>query len=453
MFRNYLIVALRNIMRQKLYAFINIFGLALGLACCLLMLLYIKHEWSHDQFHEHKDRIFRLVTHEVRPNGDILRRPLLPPEVSVTAQDELPGVVQTTGYIRSRGRIALGEKISRERLGLVDANFLTMFTFPLLVGDPSTALSRPDGIVITESVARNFFDVPNTEYTHLLGQSLTFPDQNLTFVITGVAEPILSVSSMKFNALIPIVHKDKFGHSVVMNAEMSVYLQLTDRQAVKDVQQALIPFAARHMGEYSSTLKQYHHLKDSEDTVSLFLQPLTDIYWNTDVRYGSQSRGNPTDVYILSGIALLVLLIACSNFMTLSIGRSSGRAREVGLRKIVGARRGQLMRQFWSEAIILAFLSLVMGIAIAELFLPIFNGLIQKQLHIAYFEDGLFLLITVCLMVIVGLVAGSYPALALSRLQPVDALKGQTQIGRSNITRTLIILQYAISITIVHDKT
>ena len=450
MLKNYLTIAIRNLMRHKLYAFINIFGLALGIACCLLMALFVKHEWSHDRFHEHKGRIFRMVTNEIQPDGSIWHGTLFYPSIPHAAKNELPGVVQASGFIRSTTRIALDEKIFQESVGLAGADFLKMFTFPLLAGDPTTALSRLDGIVITEPLAHKFYGVSNKDYSHLLGRPITFPDQNLTFIITGVAAPVPNVSSLQFGALIPIEHKDKFGHSMRIQAEMAVYLRFTDRQISSEVQQALGQFANQHMGKYVADLKRWHLLRESEEMVSLSLQPLTDIYWNTVIRSYYESRGNPTGAYILGGIAILVLLIACSNFMTLSIGQSTGRAREVGIRKVVGAHRGQLIRQFWSEAILLSFLSLVLGIALTELFLPIFNGLIQKQLHITYFQDGLFVLITISLMVVVGLIAGSYPALVLSRFTPVDTLKGQMRIGgRSNMTRILVVLQYAVSIALM----
>jgi putative ABC transport system permease protein len=171
------------------------------------------------------------------------------------------------------------------------------------------------------------------------------------------------------------------------------------------------------------------------------------VYWNPDIpnHYGPQ--GNPTNVYILWALAGLVLLIACSNFITLSVAESSGRAMEVGLRKVMGAKRVQVIQQFWSEALLLSFLGLLLGVALAEILLPMFNGSVHRNLTLAYFEDGFLLLV---LLGVVGLIAGSYPAVVLSRFQPVSAMKGESRIGgRSRLTRTLIILQYAASITLI----
>ncbi len=451
MLRNYLTVAIRNLMRQKLYAFINLFGLALGIACCLLMALFVKHEWSYDRFHQNKDRIYRLLTREVKPNADVKIRSLHPLSVVEPLVKTFPGIVRVSGFMASTARISGGDHTFSERFGEVHADFLRMFNFPLLAGDAETALAQPDAVVISEPTARKFFGELQPGYGNVLGRTLTFHGRkDETFVITGVMKDVPNNSSLRFDFLIPISHWENYGRNVDNDSFTSVYVQLSKAQDAAALEAALPTFAKTYRADRVQTLLKNNLIRNTPDGYTLRLQPLTEVYWNPLSDNPYEEQGNPFAAYLLSSIAALVLLIACSNFTTLSIGRSTSRAREVGIRKVVGAHRGQLMGQFWGEAILLSFLSLGLGLALAELFLPVFNGLIQRQLHIAYFKDGLFLLIAVGMMVAVGLVAGSYPALVLSRFQPVNALKGQTRIGgRSHITRALVVLQYAASIALM----
>lgn len=439
MIKNYFVVAIRNLMRKKLYTFINVFGLGLGLACCILMALFVKHEWSRDRFHENHDQMFRLVAQRVQSDGKAIPfniwdtvYPLL---VVDELQDEIPGIEQTCAFMRhTRSKITRGEKSFRSDMGFVSGDFFAMFTFPFLSGDPTTALAQPDGIVITETTARKFFgDVQ--DYNALIGQALSI--KNKLFIVTGVMADVPTTSSLQFDILVSTKAEKGFGLARhYHDASAWIFVQIGETNA-------------------SQALDDLNHWPKKEKlreeifktSFNFILQPLTDVYWNTDIpnHYGPQ--GNPTGVYILWGLAWLVLLIACSNFITLSVAESSGRAKEVGLRKVVGANRIQIIQQFWSEALVLSFLGLFVGTALAEILLPVFNGFVHQKLTLAYFEDWWVLLL---LLGVVGLIAGSYPALVLSRFQPVLAIKGEARPGGRNLlTRTLIILQYAASIALI----
>ena len=439
MIKNYFVIAIRNLMRKKLYTFINVFGLGLGLACCILMALFVKHEWSRDQFHENHDQTFRLVAQRLQPDGKAIPfniwdtvYPLL---VVDELQDEILGIEQVCAFMRhTRSKIAREEKSFRSAMGFVSGDFFAMFTFPFLSGDPTTALAQPDGIVITETTARKFFgDIQ--DYNTLIGQALSI--KNKLFIVTGVMADVPTTSSLQFDVLVSTKAEKGFGLARRYNdASAWIFVQIGETNA-------------------SQALDDLNHWPKKEKlreeifktSFNFILQPLTDVYWNTDIpnHYGPQ--GNPTGVYILWGLAWLVLLIACSNFITLSVAESSGRAKEVGLRKVVGAKRGQIIQQFWSEALVLSFLGLLVGTALAEILLPVFNGFVQQKLTLAYFDDWWVLLL---LLGIVGLIAGSYPALVLSRFQPVLAIKGEARLGGRNfLTRTLIILQYAASIALI----
>ena len=440
MIKNYLVVAIRNLMRKKLYTFINVFGLGLGLACCILMALFVKHEWSRDRFHENHDQTFRLVAQRLQPDGKAIPfniwdtvYPLL---VVDELQDEIIGVEQTCAFMRhTRSKIARGEKSFRSAMGFVSGDFFAMFTFPFLSGDPTTALAQPDGIVITETTARKFFgDIQ--DYNTLIGQALSV--KNKLFIVTGVMADVPTTSSLQFDVLVSIKAEKGFGLARRYNdASAWIFIQIGETNASRVLDD---------LNHWTKKEKLREEIFDNKP-FNFILQPLTDVYWNTDIpnHYGPQ--GNPTGVYILWGLAWLVLLIACSNFITLSIAESSGRAKEVGLRKVVGTNRSQIIQQFWSEALVLCFLGLLVGTALAEILLPVFNGFVHQKLTLAYFDDWWVLLL---MLSIVGLIAGSYPALVLSRFQPVLAIKGETRLGGRNLlTRTLIILQYAASIALI----
>ena len=230
----------------------------------------------------------------------------------------------------------------------------------------------------------------------------------------------------------------------------TVYVQLASDKKPELLEAALPQFMKKHLG---NRIKRYReNIQDSEiiEAFQLRLQPLTDIYLNSDVDSHYTLQGNAFYSYILSGIAFLVLFIACINFMTLSIGRSTSRAMEVGVRKVLGAHRRQVMQQFWGEALVLSFFALILAIGLAELFLPVFNTLALKELNISYFDNWMILLALLGILITTGLVAGSYPAAVLSGFRPVSVFRGQSRLGsRNRLTSALVILQYALSITLM----
>lgn len=442
MFKNYLKVAVRNLMRKKRYAFINVFGLSLGLACCILMTLFVKHEWTHDWFHKNREQLFRVVAQRVQPDGTVIPIEtwdlVYPLWVVDALKDDVPGIVAASAFIQNpRGTTTKGEKTFRHKIGLVNVDFLAMFTFPLLAGDAKTALDRPDGIVINETVARKFFGNIQDENT-VIGQSLMV--RNKPFVVTGVIDDVSTKSSLQFDLLVSVTGNENFGPATYRKGipATEIYVQI-DPFNVSQVLERL-----KHWTKKERVMKDTF----KDNPINFILQPMTDVYWNINIpsRFTSQTH-NPTGVYILWGLAGLVLFIACSNFITLSVSESSGRAKEVGLRKMLGANRTQVIQQFWSEALLLSFLGLVFGVALAEILLPVFNEFVEQQLTLSYFDDWALL---VLLLGVVGLLAGSYPAIILSRFQPVLAIKGEAQIGgRNRFTRALIILQYGISIALI----
>ena len=450
MFRNYMIVAVRHLLRQKLYAFINVFGLAVGLACCILIFLYVRHEWQYDAFHENADRIYRVIVRETRPDGSVGYSTLHPVSLAASLKEEFPGIERASGFIRSRTQVSREKKFFRESFGMVEPDFLEMFSFPLLAGDPSTALQRLDGAVISETVARKLFGNLDGGYAAALGKPLFLGGK--PFAVTGVMRDVPETSSLKFSLLIPIEYHGNYGiNTDEIDGKSSVYVQVTEGQDADALAAAFPPFAEKYLGRRIRGFKSYGRVRNTEDGFLLRLQPLRDVYLNNEVRRNSyEAGGNVVYSYVLSGLALLVLAIAGINYMTLAVGRSVKRAREVGMRKAMGAHRAQLMGQFWGEALLLSLIALAMAVALAEMFLPVFSGLARKNLSIPYLDGWGTALVLSGMVFIVGLAAGSYPALVLPGLQTVDVLKGQLRIGGRNAgSRALVVGQYAMSISLM----
>lgn len=451
MFKNYITVALRNLLRQKRYAFINIFGLALGIACCLLIFLLVQEEWSYDRYHIQKDHIYRVVVREHRTDGEIKFSVLQPFELAQAFEQSMPGVVRASGYMRAQGNVTHGDKTSWRTFGLIDPAYLHMFTIPLTTGDINTALHAPNAIIISQATAKRYFDGIAPDYSNILGRALTFQgaSEPQDFVISGVMENVPRTSSMRIDLLVNNENYQNFHRSDDWGGHTSIYVELAQNQTATNMAKALPTFTKEHARQRMQEFREEGRIIDSDEGYQLHLQPLTDVYQNTTIRNTYEARGNIQHVYILATIAFVILALACINFTTLSIGRSTSRALEVGMRKVLGAYRSQLMKQFWGEAILMTFLALIIGLAFTELFLPQFNILAQKHLTLSFANGNVWtglLLILTC----VGIIAGAYPAFILSRIHPIQSLKGQTTLrGRNRLTRTLIIIQYALSIGLI----
>ena len=448
MFKNYITVALRNLLRQKRYALINIFGLALGIACCLLIFLLVQEEWSYDRYHTKKDQIYRVIVREHRTDGEIKFSVLQPFELAQAFEQSMPGVVRASGYMRAQGNVTYGEKTSWRTFGLIDPAYLHMFTIPILTGDPNTALNDPNAIIISQATANRYFDDIAPDYSNLLGRALTFhgASEPQDFVISAVMKNVPRTSSMRVDLLVNNKNYQNFHRSDDWGGHTSIYIELTQNQTAANITKTLPTFTKEHAHKRIQEFREEGRIIASDEGYQLHLQPLTNVYQNTDIRNTYEARGNIQNVYTLAIIAFVILALACINFTTLSIGRSTSRALEVGMRKVLGAYRSQLMGQFWGEAILMTFFALIIGLAFTELFLPQFNTLAQKQLTLSFTNSNVWvglLLILIC----VGIIAGAYPAFILSRIHPIQSLKGRTTFGgRNRITRTLIIIQYALSI-------
>jgi len=446
MLKNYLKIALRNLGRHKGYTFINVAGLAVGLASFLLILLYVQDELRFDRFHEKADRIFRVVESRTSPDqGDryyvYLMGPLAP-----TLVNELPEVTDAVRMVSrwSAGRRTASYGENRFYEGdylFVEPSFFEVFDFALVRGDPQTALTDPLTVVLTEASARKYFGEEDP-----FGKILSV-EQYGDLQVTGILHDPPANSHLHFSMLISFATLEATGNegwaSWIENwrsTSFMTYLALADGASPEAVEAKMVPLLKRYREEDQLTRVPY-------------LQPLPDIHFHSGhIEFDeNQGKGDVAYLYIFSAIALFVLLIACINYMNLATARSLRRAREVGLRKVVGAHRAQLARQFLSESILTTVIALGLALGLVWLALPAFNTLAAKDLTFGLLAEGPLLLGLIALILAVGVIAGSYPALFLSKFRPAQVLMGggDAHTGAARLRRTLVVTQFALSIIMI----
>jgi putative ABC transport system permease protein len=443
MLRNYLKTALRNLLRSKLYSLINIIGLAVGISFSLLIILFVTDEWSFDRFHPDADRIYRVAARETEADGrqsiNVSTSLMLGPML----KENLPEAEAFVRVDRIRNMVRRGERVFQEDIHLADSNFFEVFNFPLIKGNPATVLAQPFNLVLTESAARKYFGSTDEAF----GSTLTVRvDGNnpYDFTVAGIAQDVPTNSSIRFEYLIPFSHSRKLYSEKSFTSLFQIYVETYVRLTPEhDLNQA----KARMQSAVKNVLGDRYR----EDMYTVLFQPITDIRLNTDFPEGMEPISDPAYSYILGTLALFVLLIAGINFITLSLGRSMSRAKEVGIRKVVGAVRSQLIGQFWGEAVITSLLALMLGVVLAKAALPVFNSLAGKTLSYPVFST--YTLGAVVLAVLVGLLAGAYPALFLSRFNPVAVLKGKSgEAGMrpgARLQQGLVVLQFTLSIGLI----
>ena len=434
MLKNYFKIALRNILRHKAYSFINISGLAIGMASSILILLWVQNELSFDRFHKNAGAIYRITS-----NAGSFKTSVSTAGMPQGFQSVMPMIRNTVRLSKPINTLfTVGDrKFEESRLFYVDSTFLSVFSFPLVKGDLQTALQRPDGIVITEDMAKKYFGSENP-----LGKVLR-KDNSDNFVVTGVLANIPSNSHLQFDFLIPmssIAHHASMTENLWDNFNFYDYVQL-------DKNFKATPAALAGMEhQMDQIFKQ--HVKDFD--VDLHLQPLTRIHLYSNLQLDLPGQGNIQYVNIFFIVAIIILIVACINFMNLATARSARRAKEVGLRKVVGALRGQLIRQFFGESLLISFFSLVVAILLVWMVLPYFNELAGKTLRIDIGNSKL-LFTLLGISAATGLISGIYPALFLSGFQPVKVLKGNLKsLGANRLFRDgLVVIQFVVSIVLL----
>jgi len=446
MFKNYFKIAFRNLQRNKVYSFINIAGLSLGLAAAMLIILYVKDEVSYDRFQKNIANTYRITFTMLNKDGGIEHRD------GITGYFQGPRFTANVPGIQSFVRlqsggvdIEKGTDVTSEEMLKVDSSFFSVFSFPLLSGNPKTCLSNPYSVVLSEDEAKKQFGT-----TDAVGKTLMLRNDS-TFVpysVTAVAKRCPQNSSIKFDILLPFrpSAEDLQSGENWFNFFLNTFVVLDPKANVATVEKQMQQFYDRDSKEAVKMLTEKYGPVIGKTQYGL--QPYAAMHLSKDFppNAGLTDASNPVYSYILSGIALFILLIACINFINLTVARSLKRAKEIGIRKVVGGNRRQLMIQFLGESFILCLIAFVMALAIVKLVLPVFNDLSNKSLALSYLFDARLIAFYIILFVITTLLAGFYPALILSGFNPVQTLYSRfTLPGKNYLQKSLVVLQFALA--------
>ncbi len=442
MFRNYFIIAFRNLTRQKFFSIINVSGLSIGLACSFLILLHVITELSYDDHFKDANNIFRLAVKASISGNEF--------EAAVTG-GPLAGILKSelheiNGYTRLReGTMTLlrtdDKSFYEENILYADSSFFEIFSFDVLSGDPKTALIHPNSIVLTKKMAKKFFGDLNP-----IGKNIKWNNEQ-NYTVTGIVKDTDKKTHLDFDILVSF--STLYQNERFKNLLQSLYAYTTLNYVktypgtdINDLQLKMNDVVKRHMGE---------ELARIGGTYEIFLQPITSIYLHSNILHELKTNSDISIIYIFSAVAILILIIACINFINLSTARSAKRSKEVGLRKVFGANKEMLFRQFIMESVIVVFIGLILSIALFYLALPVFNNLTGNNFTIGILLKWNYLLFIIAIVLLVGFLAGSYPAVYLSRFEPVSVLKGffTNNTKKSGFRNVMVIIQFIISVFLV----
>jgi putative ABC transport system permease protein len=439
MLKNYLKIALRTIRKQKGYSFINITGLAIGISCCILILLWVNEEVSYDRFHKSADHLYR-VNGVNQTTGQLFLQWQMPTPLAPALKEDIPEILLSTRFMGPIGEwlVKYENKVFMEpTFGLADPDIFEMFTFPFVQGSAKSALSDPYSLVITQKMAEKYFPSENP-----IGKILHV-EGTFDFTVKAVIKNLPANSHFQFDFLIPYIfmkeldlERNIFEEWNIQNCETFVLLQ--EGSPIQDVNQKIAHFLDKHL---------------EKQRIVLYLQPMKKVHLFSGNIQGPLllGKGDITYVYIFSLIAIFILITACINFMNLTTARSTTRAKEVGLRKVIGAHRIKIVQQFFGESLLMSFISLGLAIVLVELFLPVFTRILGTQLSLSYGRNINMLLAIVAIALFTGILSGSYPALYLSSFQPAKVMKGDFFAGGkgSLFRKLLVVVQFSISILLI----
>jgi len=450
MLRNYYKVAIRNILKYKLFSAINILGMTIGITSCLMIILYVSNELSYDRFHVDADRIFQVGLHGKIGGQDIRVANTCPPMAEALVND-IPEVEASTRIAEFFGSpvVRNGEKIfTEEKVYLVDSNFFEFFSYRLREGDIKTVLKEPNTVVLTERMVTKYFGSENP-----IGSLLVIGNDNKTYKVTGVAENAPVNSNFNYDLLVSAQSSERLKSSVWLSNYMYTYFKTRPGVSVSQVEGKFTQLVEKYIGPeiekfMGTTLKQ---MQEAGGAYGYFATNIQDLHLRSTAQGSLSPQGNVMYVYFFSGIGIFIIIIACINFMNLSTARSAGRAKEVGLRKALGSLRGQMIGQFIAESILYSLLAVVLALFACYYLLPSFNLLSGKELGMEIFKTPWFMAAIVGLVLFVGVVAGSYPAFYLTSFSAVEVLKGKVRAGAKSkgIRSFLVVFQFGLSIFLI----
>ncbi|MCH8125765.1 ABC transporter permease [candidate division KSB1 bacterium] len=449
MIKNYIKIALRNLLKHKVYSLINVAGLAIGMACCLLILLYVKDELSYDRYHKNIDRIYRVTLHGRLAGSDINVTSTCRP-MAAALINEYPEV-EFALRLRQMSRTVLvsrGDKYFNEnRVFYADSTYFDVFTLPLLRGNAKTALTAPNSVVIPEATALKYFGDEDP-----IGKTLTF-NNTTDYKVTGVSENIPSNSHFHFDFLASFVSLDDHNSTIWIQNSLHTYIVLQENASAEQLNNKFPELIRKYVAPQIEQAMgvSFDDFLEQGGEYNYSLQPVKDIHLYSHLTGEFEPTGNADYVTIFALIAFFILILACINFMNLATARSANRAKEVGLRKVVGSNQTQLIAQFLVESILLSAMAMIIGIFLVKLFLPGFNNLAAKEIEMSYLGDTYLSLGILIITLFVGVVAGSYPAFFLASFKPINVLRGKLTTGMksSSLRSGLVVFQFIISVGLI----
>lgn len=447
MIKNYFLVAWRNLVKNKVLSVIKIAGLSIGLTVCILIFLYSKDEISFDQFHANKENIYRVYQRMRMGNNPPFTLSIAQPVWSEAFRDEIPEVTVRVRQVKYPVTTKKGNDVFTEEPLFADKNFFSVFSFQLLNGNPQTALNDMYSIVLSKTIAKKYFGEEDPKGKIM---QIRMRDEFENFTVSGVASDPPQNSTITFDMLIPLEFylKDQI-HTGWLGGSVNTFLVLdpkADRKVVTNKMQAVFDKNTR------AQIEKMQKEQGVSGEILLGIQPITDVHVNKELgaHNGLAEVSSPQFSYLLSSIAIFILLIACINFINLSIGQSLKRSREIGIRKVVGGNRKQLIWQFLAESFVISLIAFVLAITLAFAILPFFNDLAGKKLSLTYLADGWLYLGWFVLLLATSFIAGFYPSLVLSSFQPLRVLSGKEKLmGKNYFARGLIVFQFALAIFLI----
>src|SRR5688572_3271449 len=439
MLKNYIKIAWRNLLRYKGISLINILGLSIGITCCILVSLFIIDERSYDKYHTDAGRIYRVVKDFVNDDGSKLPDATTPPAIAPAIQKDIPEIETVVRLFPGWGGkfyVRNGEKrFIEENLYRADSSIFDVFTFHFLQGDPKTALKNPDAIILTESIAKKYFGNENP-----IGKTLeinTWGPKPVTAIIKDMPEN----SHFRIELLMPLVFRNNNGERQDINSNWGWYNYYT---YIK-----LKPGA--NIASVDKKIRDVFKKNEPENNNFFYSQALTGIHLTSNLKWDLRPNSDKVYIYIFGTVALFILLIACINYVNLTTARSSLRAREIGIRKVSGAIKKSLIFQFLAESVLITLIAAAIAIVMAQLFLPAINSITGKNLSLVSEYNSPILLAVLAFAVLIGLIAGLYPALYLSSFEPVKVLKGERFSGlrKFSLRKVLVVTQFSISIALI----
>lgn len=426
-------------------------SLSSGIMFCILIFLFAKQELEHDRFHEKGHRIFRFTNEYSNPEGGTRYSALHDYKYVDAIRQQITDVESVTAFKKSYGHwLRHEDKLFKEDISFVDSTFLEIFSFDLLAGNPANALDHLNSVILSQQTAEKFFGKPIHSHSEFLGKMITFPKgKEKNYVVTGILKNIPETSSLQIDVLVPYAHHEPYPESNTYFGNSSIYVLLKDEANVPQVSASINKLTDNILGEKLEIAVKYFFEEDDDPVYNLHLQPLADIYLNEQIESEYEDSSSHRHSFMLSSIAILVLIISCINYIMLTTGQSLKRLKEIGMRKVLGARSSHVNRQFLGEAFLMTLISLLVAILLVNLALPLFNNLSERNLSFEINDPDLLIFFLV-LVVTLSFMVGIMPGFSMNKLNPAHIFRKKVKVsGNSNFARFFVIAQFTLSIIFI----